>query len=226
MPPRPLWFLLGCAPTMPLYIDRLWARYVLAEPNTIVATTNAGIHECNRLGRSPDWYGVMELATPDIYGRFYEPHRPFTRIFTTDVALRNFAPAGIDFRPDFIAEVAGWCDQVVFRRGTYVAVGATGGHLLQHAVNLGAKKVVLVGFDGYKSRPGHLQPDTFDGKFGPSYGESHTKQWYGPGIQQVINACPDVVFEFYGRPTFPIVGKNVAVCRSPEEMEQWLRRAA
>lgn len=216
------WIIVGSAPTMPTYIDMLASRFL---DDAVYATTNAGIHEFNHLGFSPDWYGIMEVDTPRLFGRYYAPHRESgqTKVFTTEVAWRNFQDRSIDFAPDYIAPIAGWSDQVPFKLGTFVGCGATGGHLVQLAANAGAKHIVLVGMDGYQSTPGDLKPDTFDGRMGPSHGNRHTLQFYAPALQQVVSACPHIKFSLFGKPVFQLVGSNVRILRSYDEAVEYLK---
>lgn len=205
------WLIVGSSPSMPTFLE-----YVIrtrAEYFDVVATTNAAVTELARPGGSgpiiPNYYAVMELKTPELYGRWYEQLRRDhgTMIVTSSLALANH----IDVKPDIVLEITGWADQTGFVRGRYITGGTTGSHLIQLAVNLGAKHVTLIGMEGYRSTPATQVVDSFDGKVGPKHGEAHTRKWYGPLMQQVVSACPDVFFKFYGRLSYAVVGDNVQI---------------
>lgn len=206
------WLIVGSSPSMPFFLeylvkDRGWD---LNSPDLIVATANAALYELIRYGCYSDYYAVMEICSPKLYGRMYEDARENhgTKIVTSSMAMNN--KIGID--ADIILEITGFSDVAEFKRGRYITGGTSGSHLMQLAVNLGAKQVTLIGMEGYRSTPHTKVVDTFDGRLGPSFGAKHTEQWYGPLMQQVVSACPDVLFDFYGRLRYPMVGHNVFRC--------------
>lgn len=204
---------------MPYFLEHLVkvAGWDLNSPNLVVATANAGLYELIRYQCWSDYYGVMERDSPKLYGRMYNDARDNhgTRIVTSSLAMLNIAK--ID--PDIVLEITGWSDSHVFERGEYITGATTGSHLIQLAVNFGAKYVTLIGMEGYKSTPSTQVIDTFDGRKGPKFGHKHTKQWYGPLMQQVVVACPDVQFEFYGRLEYPMEGKNVVLISEKQLQE-------
>lgn len=199
------WMVLGSSPSMPDFID-----FVLHEVGIdIVATCNDGIFECLHQGFYPHFYGMMELDGPKYFGRYYaKAQQHGTKIVTSSMATeRNDIQLGVE--PDVVLPVVGWSDIKVFELGGYVAAGTTGGHLLQLAANSSPREVHLVGMEGYSSTPATQVIETFTGRRGGKHAAKHTSQFYGPLVQQVVFACLDVRFVFYGKMRYEVRGPNV-----------------
>lgn len=203
------WLVYGSSLSAPAFLPKAMER---ARP-TVICTTNAGIYDIPR----PDWYGVFEVDAPKFYSRFYlDAHARGTKIVTSTPAVRNIRELtaiasevldaehypGTETKPNF---------QIQFRRGMYVGGVPSGAHLTQFAINKGADAVILVGMEGYASTPSNKVMDTFDGRLGPNLGEQTTQKVYGPLMQSIVTACPDVFFWFFGKPRYPLMGKNVLI---------------
>ena len=95
-----------------------------------------------------------------------------------------------------------------FLRGGYSA-GLSGLLCLEYVVNHGAKRIHLVGMNGYAGRVGG---DYFDGHETPVNTPDkrlrHTREIIEPFVQTVVDACPDVEFVFYGQLNYRVTGRN------------------
>ncbi len=216
--------ILGSSPSMPTYADEAF------EKCGVVLTTNAGIYECLYQDKWPYVYGVVEVATPGLFGRYYRSAvRSGTKILTIDLAVAN--DPGLGREADIVLDV---CEGVSpgdrisrkalegkpFVRGRYVACSATGGYLLQYAMNAHEpREVWLVGMEGYRSTPRAVVVDTFDGRPGNKAGEEWTRKLYAPLLLQVFDAFPETQFVVCGTPTYDL-GDRANVRRyyiQPEE---------
>jgi hypothetical protein len=204
--------ILGSSPSMPVYADEAFARCGK------VFTTNAGIYECFYQRRDPDVYGIVEIETPRRFGRYYRgaKRRSGTKIFTIDLAIvndpnlrfeadvvRNIVDANLDEAGNLELRADRYADVSPYVRGEYVGCCASGGYLLQYAMNeFAPREVWLVGMEGYRSTPADPQLDTFDGRFGHPEGEKRTRHIYGPMIAQVVDAWPETTFVLCGKITY------------------------
>lgn len=229
-PPEDRILILGSSPSMPRYSAHAF------ESCGKVFTTNAGVYECMFRERPPDVYAVIEIDTPKLFGRYYRKYhkRGETKILTIDLTIVN-EPSLADEADIVLQIVPGkttaenlkrrqgyYSDQTPYKRGKYVGCAASGGYLLQYAMNEHApKEVWLIGMEGYRSTPGTRAVDTFDGRLGNESGQKWTRDLYSPLIRQVVAAWPETRFVFFGKLTYPISGENVRlVYRKPVEEEQ------
>lgn len=89
-----------------------------------------------------------------------------------------------------------------YRPGRHPARRLTGLYMLDYALSHGAKTVVLIGFDGYRSRGGSRVRDYFDGRVG------HENSWkHGTRLATYLAGAvrhrPGVRFVLYASPRYP-----------------------
>ena len=122
---------------------------------------------------------------------------------------------GLDWFDELIiAEVGSWRPWS-FQRGKYTAARLSGLFALQYAINKGAKRVHLIGCEGY-AKGGHYFDKGEDSPVGDDFTTSHIE----PFTWAVIKACPDVHFTFYGDLNYKVVGtENVTQCKTVDVMD-------
>ena len=224
--------ILGSSPSMPRYADEAF------EKCDKILTTNAGVYECLFQGRTPDVYAVVEVDTPRLFGRYYRAFQERgTKIVTIDLALAN--DPNFEREADEILRVLPierfssignvrvrkgyYSDQTKYEPGKYVGCSASGGYLLQYAMNVFApREIWLVGMEGYRSTPADRVVDTFDGRLGNKAGSEYTSRLYGPLIQQVVSAWPTTTFVVCGKPVYTLEGDNVVRLYKPKGDEATL----
>lgn len=173
-------------------------------------TCNGGI----TVESEPDWYW---LTDPHAIERHLETARAASqrgvRIITSRQSAKakgelvRLAHTTLDYARRF---------EQRWRRGEYVNGRTSGCFLVQFAINNGAKRVLLVGMEGYKSRENEVVTDYFDGRDGlASHGD--TMHYYVPMMRSIIEQCPDVEFVFYGHPNYDVAAPNVTVVNEQGE---------
>ncbi len=195
------WLILGAG-------VRAVTDYLLAKQRNknidVVATANSGII----IEPNPSFVWLSDAKAIDIY---YQPVAD-----AVDRGSRLLTIADAVLKRPFVEASAysifnyPLTEQTEWTPGLMVNGKTSGCALVQFAVNHGAEKVILVGMSGYKSGGGHTHKDYFHGKAG-SVNNDKTMRGYGPVLQSVIDQCPDVIFEFYGKPNYDWKGENVAI---------------
>lgn len=218
--------ILGSSPSMPQY-----SKLAFDNCGTIL-TANAGCYECMFRQRIPQVFATIEVDSPKLFGRYYRKFREGgTKILTIDLSLAN--DPGLAREADIIIDILPkgqqygnihhrkgcYSDVTPYVRGSYAACSASGGYLLQYAMNHYAPlEVWLIGMEGYRSTPTERVVDTFDGRLGNKAGQEWTERLYGPLIQQVVNEWPETKFIFFGKLEYPVEGDNVVKrCDPPVE---------
>lgn len=214
------WLVVGSSPSA--YECFRFARY--RNPDARVVTTNGGIDVClnrqsdHKLKSGPQ--PIVDPCWPDVY-------------FLTDaVAQRKFADvareaqshgsqlwalkkksAAIKAREiehydrfvDCVGPGADWW----YRQGTYSFVALSGLYTLQIAINEGATELHIVGHEGYRSGPSKCVVDYCNGDLGHDKYERHMTETVIPFYDEVVRACPDVAFHFYGAMSWHMGHDNV-----------------
>ena len=178
-------------------------------------TTNAGID----LIPDPDYYLLYETEAVRRFARYIpilrEKHGTSlvaTKLPGKKKSLRREL-AKLD--PEITIEVGttphGSRKKVQYAKGRYTAGAFAGSIMLQFALEQDARTVLLVGMEGYRSKTGDIRIDTFDGRRGTPLQSLMTTETYGPMIQLIVDAWPDRMFVFFGRPNYEVAGDNVIV---------------
>ena len=204
------WLVLGSSPSMPEFADSAFGCV------DHVATCNLGVVECMHQRRPPEVYGVLDSSAYRGLGRYIRAMQDDcgTMVVTDDGAAKRGVHA------DLVLLQQRWKPDSVYRRGMYLAAPCSGAMILQVVLMLGAKRVVLVGMEGYRSTRQERKPDTFTGAMGCEGAGEMTLAWYGPLLQQIVDGCPDVAFVMCGDPAFPLQGRNLRWYREPERFAQ------
>ena len=158
----------------------------------------------------PDFYLLLDSKAVEIHHRWALAAR---RHGTMLVSCERNDPFGIRGTPEAdIRLPLPMFDRTPrpFRQGAYVHARYSGLLCLQLALNCGAERVGLIGFDGYRSHAGRQRPDTLDGRDGPATGVDGTRDFIAPFLQSCIDANPDVEFIQFGPTTYQLSGDNYA----------------
>ena len=178
-------------------------------------TTNAGID----LIPDPDYYLLYETEAVRRFARYIpilrEKHGTSlvaTKLPGKKKSLRRELEK---LDPEITIEVGttphGSRKKVQYAKGRYTAGAFAGSIMLQFALEQDARTVLLVGMEGYRSKTGDIRIDTFDGRRGTPLQSLMTTETYGPMIQLIVDAWPDRMFVFFGRPNYEVAGDNVIV---------------
>ncbi len=205
------WVVVGASPSAPDHIAHAVARW--PTPTTIACNGGAWLFGDN----PPNYYWLCDTLSARNHG---DDARRFqsdgSRLVTDRSRLRLIASGGVD-SADVILDATkqrGPKPHTTFTPGQYTGGGVSGTWCLQFAVNNGARRVALVGLEGYRTGRGpvyrdhfhdtkHLSPCNMMAKI--------TRLLIGPLTQNIITKCPDVEFVCYGKPTYPLVGDNLEV---------------
>lgn len=206
------WIVVGSSPTAQGVFDNVLERY----PDARTITCNAGIYLFASVlegPRYPDIYWLSDLVACYMFGRFAnQAQRNGTEIWTLPRNEYGISIRGMQ-NADRYLDLP---ESDHYTRGTYYHSTLSGTICTQIAVNEGARKVVWLGHDGYRSTPNGKVVDTIDGRLGHGKGWGHTQNVIGPFMQAVVNACPDIEFEYYGKPQYTLAGPNVTVAKQVE----------
>lgn len=89
-----------------------------------------------------------------------------------------------------------------YRTGRHPARRLTGLYMLDYALSHGADTVLIVGFDGYRSRGESRVEDYFDGRVGHSNSWRHGNR-VGTYLADAVRQRPKVRFVLYADPRYP-----------------------
>ena len=70
--------------------------------------------------------------------------------------------------------------------------------MAQFAISEGAERLLMVGFEGYRSTEDEQVVDYFDGRKGSKSGQFLTEYRQAALFRSMIEQCQDVQFNFYG----------------------------
>jgi hypothetical protein len=200
------WLVLGSSVSAP-------AEYERAKPFAdVIITSNRGL----KIEPNPDWYWVSDHVAVDRYLPLIEPSLGNkTKLVTNDFAVRT--------RPQLkpLADVILNYDYKYncnWHPGRYVNARASGGMILQFAANHDADRILMVGMSGYRSRPGHIEVEYFDGELGVIKCQGLMKT-YGPLVQNVIDRSSGITFFFFGKPSYPWRGMSIIETQSTDTLK-------
>ena len=92
-----------------------------------------------------------------------------------------------------------------YRRGEIWNVGLSGMLMVQWAIQMGATELNLVGFEGYPKGKGEVA--YFDGRVwwdGESAKDLKVSERQAELLDQMVRACPDIRFVWWGRPLYHV----------------------
>ena len=199
------WIVVGSSPSVTDYFQRVVQNH-LSESTTI--TCNAGILLFEDWNFYPDHYLLIDGETVRLFLPQIEMMRAKqVNLITSKAQIDGLVASGLEGGVHELIEYEP-AETSEFVRGRYVNVRMSGLFACQYAIMNGARKVVLVGMDGYTG-PGGYEPTlaTFDGRLGLN-GLRTTLGHIAPFVQSMVTACPDVEFVQYGEPKYEISGGN------------------
>jgi hypothetical protein len=188
----------GSSPSAAAFLPYVAAEAITISTNRGIELFNAGIESF--AGRRLDYYLLFDDAACRAYvKRAYEKQADGTKLIThthQERQVKEFGLGGFDITLPMATPTP-----PLFVRGKYtVQLGISGMYCLAFAVNNGAKRVVMMGMEGYENHQA--------GK---------VTLIIRPVTQAIIDACPDVQFEFCGRPRYVIGGKNLRIYHNPQD---------
>jgi hypothetical protein len=192
-PDRTTWAVVGTSPSAERFLP------IVPEGVTTLATNRAvKLFAERRL----DYYFVFDQAACQNHtAEAYEKQATGTRLVTLWRKTRSLEDrnlTGFDVFLDLVVP-----GPPLFIRGQYTQQLALSGlYSLAFAVNNGAKRVVMLGLEGYENHQA--------GK---------VTLIIRPVTQAIIDACPGVQFEFCGRPRYPIGGNNLRIYHNPQDYQ-------
>lgn len=215
------WLVVGSSPSV---LDT-FAGAVVMHYDAVTITTNAGI---GLFERDPalrlDYYHLYDMVACKMFSsRAYAMHKRGTVVVTPrrcesalkERGLLRCDPELINLREPRDEYSVNSAGEVFYTPGVEISARLSGLLCLQYALNRGAKTVVLVGFDGYRSTGNNIVADTFDGRMGKEAGTLHTRHRIQPFVQSAIDRCPEVDFIQYGRPGYHLEGDNYYPIEGP-----------
>jgi hypothetical protein len=183
---RETWAVIGTSPSAARRIGE-----VPEEATTIAC--NAAIDLFCGTGRRLDYYLLYDAAACRKWSwpayRLQDEGTLLVTLKRSDRALADRNLSGFD---EFIHAESGHSTDPTFQRGYYRNLRLSGLYSLAFAVNNGAKRVLMLGMEGYENHQA--------GK---------VTLIIRPVTQAIIDACPDVQFEFWGEPRYRLTGENL-----------------
>lgn len=156
-----------------------------------VITTNAGYLS---LARFPDVYFLSDPVACELHGHdAARMQASGTRLVTLRREPRAIRSRGLEGFDEFFS-VSGPGQDPKFIPGKYAQCALSGLFCLQYALNHGARRIHLVGMEGYTET---------------SHGLNMRRLYCGPFTQSCVDACPNVEFIVYGTLNYPLRGPNV-----------------
>lgn len=210
------WLLVGSSPSAPEFVEAING---IDWPHTSM-TTNAGI----KLLPNADYYlaldqHAVEMFADDIRAaqkqgtqivvlEDYEAKmRKAGGLASVDVVLAHMPPPTVDGRK-----------LLRIHDDTIVNVWMSGPVLPQFAVKWGATRMILVGFEGYRSHGEALVIDHFDGRTGDGMSATITEEKQARLFRELAAYKPLVKWTFGGDMTYSVDAPNVTICETPSEL--------
>lgn len=218
------WAVIGGGPSAPEYFDaalRCADTWITCNSGWQLFAAHrgqAGLYADQLLGGRvlPHVYYLRDERAWQLHGRAVAFMRDFgVRVVTLQRASASRWAAAIDGRDEVLALATSGAQDDCFVQGKWVHPRLSGLFILQYALNHGARRVILVGLDGYASKPKRIVPDGFDGRAGNAGGQELTAQWIRPFTQSCVEARADARFVVCGRPRYRIEGPNVRHVTDP-----------
>lgn len=173
------------------------ARFISHVPEDAVAIThNSGIELFAR--RRLDYYLLFDdAACRKHIKQAYAAQATGTKLITHTHQQRQIEEFGLGGFDIFLP--MGSPTPSLFTRGQFTTqLSLSGMYTLAFAINSGARRVLMLGMDGYANRTA--------GKM---------RNCFRPMTQAMIDACPDVEFILWGTPGYEISGPNLTIQGEP-----------
>ena len=199
------WIVLGSSLTAPDMLKVARADY----GDTTLITTNSGIELAE-----PDYYFLSDQFACKQFGqRSKDMQANGMKVITLKRLPDALHRRGLD-HADILLPIIHTGTPMIFERGVYRDCMFSGLYCSLFAINNGAKRMVVVGHEGYP--PGEDDPSYWYSaekplEHPPEQRLRYTKLYIGPWWQKVADACPDIEFVFYGDLNYKISGPNVKV---------------
>lgn len=204
------WLVVGGSPGAPGQLAALVARY----PTSKRITTNSGWKLFHDSGQRLDAYFLTDTTACATHGPMVRLHlHPNTRTITLRRELTALQKRGVDWFDEFLPSDRPESGKPpAFRPGAYSqSCGLSGLFCLQYALNHGARRVHLIGMEGYSGQGNDYWDD---GQTQPKHGE-HTERLIRPFLQSCIDTCPRVHFIAHGELRYPLTGENLSLEPQP-----------
>jgi len=185
------WLVCGTSPSA----ARLFVPVMELYPHAVTIVANGAITLFSAMHVDPDFAWISDGWTAALFG--FHIRSAKRRGKTVIVAPERV----VESLSDHDIKVALSVDVVP-------SSGCSGTQITQIAIDNDAKRIALVGMDGYESTSSHVMIDTFDGRRGPNAGQLLNAD-RARHLQAMIDQNPDVAFEFYGEPHYEITGSNL-----------------
>ena len=204
---RDEWLMIGTATSVARTYPRV--RSEIGESVTTI-TTNGGI----RVEVFPNIYVLIDQVACEYYSNdAWVARTSGTFLVTLDRVQSALVSRGIAHYDEFVSLPR---KPAKPHRGGYGSFRYSGPFCLEYACNNGAKKIHLVGFDGYRFQGDYVHADN-PGRIGPkdpkTEGVMRTKDILEPACNDIANAWNDVEFIQYGEPQFVVDADNWRVER-------------
>lgn len=203
------WIVVGSSPNAPEMLPVARAEY----PDAIVITSN----RAGELfaGGDLDYYFFANFISDKVHNnRFLATARRLkqcgTKLITLDGVFGSKESCGTQDFDDFLSLDSRHL-QTACAVGGYANCGYSGLHITAFALNHGATRIAWVGMEGYRSRPGCIERDHFDGDQGWAEQAKWIQEIYGPMMRSFPAAYPQVDFVMYGTPNYEIDGPSVQI---------------
>ena len=196
------WLVVGSSPSV---IETF--PFALAEhKGACTITANAGILIFKEYNRWPNYMVMIDQRASEMF-RF---HVRLAQVEGTRLVTSNWASKAIEeakLTADVVLNVPEE-REYKFYRDRYTDPLLSGLLSCQFAIQGGAKRLVLIGMDGYHDWNWEPKVETFDGRLGDCNGREKTRVVVAPFMQSMLDACPDVEFVQYGKPRYQLTGDN------------------
>lgn len=180
------WIVVGSSPGGQ-YAQRLAGRL----PWAMTITTNAAYRW---LSSNPHVYFLSDSLGCELHGNDAAMMQVSgTRLVTLRRAQAALHSRGVDRFDEFLP-LNGPGENPRFVPGEYAQCALSGLFCLQYALNHGARRIHLIGMEGYTD---------------PGKGTRMLETYCGPFTQSCVDACPSVQFVTYGHLNYPLHGDNV-----------------
>lgn len=199
------WLVLGSSPSVKRWL------YAPSEASTSgqfrwdhSITCNAGI----QIYPAAEWCFILDATGVDKFGDDMKFAKTLKTKFVCDAPRAHTWERELDFPMDETIESI-WCvakrDEFgkkhkdrTYHADRFLNLGLTGPSMAQFALAKGATRMLMVGFEGYRSEMGAPVVDYFDGRLGGESGGDITRIRQAPFFRSMVERRPDVEFEFYG----------------------------
>ena len=198
------WLVVGSGPSAPDFLQMAQAE----RPDKTI-TCNYG----TELIPDPNYYLLYENLAIELFKDHFRAMREQhgTKLVAPVLKAKRPKLAFKTLRAECIIEhrAAKSSGRDQYRRGHYLAAGFAGSLMVQFALENKAHRLLIVGMEGYRSKPNRAVVDTFHGRKGLYNFSDITQRIYAPIMRQIVAAWPEVDFVFYGPLSYEIDGPNV-----------------